>query len=173
VKEVVPSVLSVGDIQKVLQKLLKEKISIRNLISILEALADYGRYTKDTDLLTEYVRQSISRQITLQFSEPGQPLRVITAGPGLEKVISDSIQHTEQGSYLAMDPEISQKIYRSLSDQMNRLMNMGHPPLLLTSPTIRMYMRQLIERMFPDIPVLSYNEIESDVELQSLGVVNL
>lgn len=173
VEEVVPSVLSVGDIQKVLQKLLKEKISIRNLISILEALADYGRYTKDTDLLTEYVRQSISRQITLQFSEPGQPLRVITAGPGLEKVISDSIQHTEQGSYLAMDPEISQKIYRSLSDQMNRLMNMGHPPLLLTSPTIRMYMRQLIERMFPDIPVLSYNEIESDVELQSLGVVNL
>lgn len=173
VEEVVPSVLSVGDIQKVLQKLLKEKISIRNLISILEALADYGRYTKDTDLLTEYVRQSISRQITLQFSEPGQPLRVITAGPGLEKVISDSIQHTEQGSYLAMDPEISQKIYRSLSDQMNRLMNMGHQPLLLTSPTIRMYMRQLIERMFPDIPVLSYNEIESDVELQSLGVVNL
>jgi flagellar biosynthesis protein FlhA len=173
VDEVVPSVLSVGDIQKVLQKLLKEKISIRNLISILEALADYGRYTKDTDLLTEYVRQSISRQITLQFSEPGQPLRVITAGPGLEKVISDSIQHTEQGSYLAMDPEISQKIYRSLSDQMNRLMNMGHQPLLLTSPTIRMYMRQLIERMFPDIPVLSYNEIESDVELQSLGVVNL
>jgi flagellar biosynthesis protein FlhA len=173
VDEVVPNVLSIGDIQKVLQKLLKEKISIRNLVAILEALADYGRYTKDTDLLTEYVRQSISRQITLQFSEPGQPLRVITAGPALEKTISDSIQHTEQGSYLAIDPDTSQKIYQSLSTQLNRLMNMGHQPLLLTSPAIRMYMRQLIERMFPDIPVLSYNEIESDVELQSLGVVNL
>ncbi|RXT15130.1 flagellar biosynthesis protein FlhA [Ammoniphilus sp. CFH 90114] len=173
VEEVVPSIMSIGDIQKVLQKLLKEKISIRNLHVIMEALADYGQYTKDPDLLTEYVRQSLSRQITLQYSEPGQALRVITAGPGLEKTISECVQQTEQGSYLAVDPDLSQRIYQTLSEQVQRLMNMGHQPILLTSPAIRMYTRQLIERMFPDLPVLSYNEIEADVEVQSLGVVNL
>jgi len=173
VDEVTPGVLSVGDIQKVLKKLLKEKISIRNLAVILEALADYGQYTKDPDLLTEYARQSLSRQITLQFVEPGQALHVITAGPSLEKIISDSVHQSEQGSYLAIDPDQTQSIYQSLSEQMNRLMNMGYQPILLTSPTIRMYMRQLLERMFPDIPVLSYNEIEADVEVQSLGVVNV
>lgn len=173
VEEVVPSIMSVGDIQKVLQKLLKEKISIRNLHAIMEALADYGQYTKDPDLLTEYVRQSLSRQITLQYSEPGQALRVITAGPSLEKTISECVQQTEQGSYLAMDPDLSQRIYQILSEQVQRLMNMGHQPILLTSPAIRMYTRQLLERMFPDLPVLSYNEIEADVEVQSLGVVNL
>ncbi|WP_134700390.1 flagellar biosynthesis protein FlhA [Ammoniphilus sp. YIM 78166] len=173
VEEVVPSIMSVGDIQKVLQKLLKEKISIRNLHAIMEALADYGQYTKDPDLLTEYVRQSLSRQITLQYAEPGQALRVITAGPSLEKTISECVQQTEQGSYLAMDPDLSQRIYQILSEQVQRLMNMGHQPILLTSPAIRMYTRQLLERMFPDLPVLSYNEIEADVEVQSLGVVNL
>lgn len=173
VEEVIPSILGIGDIQKVLQKLLKEKISIRNLHAVMEALADYGQYTKDPDLLTEYVRQSLSRQITLQFCEPGQALCVITAGPALEQVIVQSIQQTEQGNYLAIDPETSHQVYQTVSEQVQRLMNMGHQPILLTSPTSRMYMRQLLERMFPDLPVLSYNEIESDVEVQSLGVVNV
>ncbi|MEW9667651.1 flagellar biosynthesis protein FlhA [Ammoniphilus sp. 3BR4] len=173
VEEVLPSIMTIGDIQKVLQKLLKEKISIRNLHAIMEALADYGQYTKDPDLLTEYVRQSLSRQITLQYAEPGQTLHVITAGPGLEKTISECVQQTEQGSYLAVDPDLSQRIYQILSEQVQRLMNMGHQPILLTSPAIRMYTRQLLERMFPDLPVLSYSEIEADIEVQSLGVVNL
>ncbi|WP_047151659.1 flagellar biosynthesis protein FlhA [Aneurinibacillus tyrosinisolvens] len=173
VDELVPNILGIGDIQKVLQKLLREKISIRNLPTILETLADYGTYTKDTDLLTEYVRQSLSRQITLHYAEPNEPLRVITAGPSLEKTISDSVQQTEQGSYLAIDPDTSQHIFSALSDQVNRMLQTGQQPIILTSPAIRMYLRQLVERMMPEIPVLSYNELEPEVEIQSVGVVSL
>ncbi|MDE1399042.1 FHIPEP family type III secretion protein, partial [Bacillus licheniformis] len=125
VEELIPNIMGVGDVQKVLQKLLKEKISIRNLPTILETLADYGTYTKDTDLLTEYVRQALSRQITLQFANPGEPLQVITAGPSLEKAISDSIQQTEQGNYMAIDPDTSQRIFNALSEQVNRMLQMG------------------------------------------------
>ncbi|WP_027414611.1 flagellar biosynthesis protein FlhA [Aneurinibacillus terranovensis] len=173
VEEVIPSILSIGDVQKVLQKLLREKISIRNLPTILETLADYGTYTKDTDVLTEYVRQSLSRQITLQFANPVEPLRVVTAGPGLEKTISEAIQQTEHGSYLAIDPDSSQRIFNVISEQMNRMMQTGQQPILLTSPAIRMYLRQLVERIMPEVPVLSYNELEPDIEIQSVGVVNL
>ncbi|MBO8162471.1 MAG: flagellar biosynthesis protein FlhA [Brevibacillus sp.] len=173
VDELVPGMLSIGDVQKVLQKLLREKVSIRNLTVILEALADHAVYTKDPDVLTEYVRQALARQITLQYTEPGQPLRVITAGPTLEKVISERIEQSEQGSYLAIDPETSQRIYESLSEQVSRMINAGHHPIMLASPAIRMYLRQLMERMMPDIPVLSYNELEPHVEVQSIGMVNL
>lgn len=173
VEELIPNVLSVGDVQKVLQKLLREKISIRNLPTILETLADYGSYTKDTDLLAEYVRQALSRQITLQFAVPGEPLQVITAGPSLEKKISDSIQQTEQGNYMAIDPDTSQRIFSALSEQVNRMLQMGQQPIILTSPAIRMYLRQLVERMMPEIPVLSYNELEPEIEIQSVGVVSI
>lgn len=173
VDELVPGMISIGDLQKVLQNLLKEKISIRNLASILEALADHAMFTKDPDVLTEYVRQGLSRQITLQFTEPGQPIRVITAGPGLEKAISERIEQSEHGSYLAMDPETSQVIYQNLSEQIGRMVNAGQQPILLSSPAIRMYLRQLMERMMPDIPVISYNELEPNVEVQSVGMVNV
>jgi flagellar biosynthesis protein FlhA len=173
VDELIPGLLSIGDVQKVLQKLLKEKISIRNLSVILESLADHAVYTKDPDVLTEYVRQSLSRQITLLYTEPGQPLRVITAGPGLEKAISERIEQTEQGSYLAIDPETSQRIYENLSEQVSRMVNAGQQPIILASPAIRMYLRQLLERMMPDIPVISYSELEPHVEVQSVGMVNI
>ncbi|AMA72685.1 MULTISPECIES: flagellar biosynthesis protein FlhA [Aneurinibacillus] len=173
VEELIPNIMGVGDVQKVLQKLLKEKISIRNLPTILETLADYGTYTKDTDLLTEYVRQALSRQITLQFANPGEPLQVITAGPSLEKAISDSIQQTEQGNYMAIDPDTSQRIFNALSEQVNRMLQMGQQPIILTSPAIRMYLRQLVERMMPEVPVLSYNELEPQIEIQSVGVVSI
>lgn len=172
VDELVPSLLSIGDVQKVLQKLLKEKISIRNLAVILEALADHAMFTKDPDVLTEYVRQALSRQITLQYTEPGQPLRVITAGPGLEKAISERIEQSEHGSYLAMDPETSQVIYDHLTEQVSRMINSGLQPIVLSSPAIRMYLRQVMERMMPEVPVISYNELEPHVEVQSVGVVN-
>ncbi|MFY0542773.1 flagellar biosynthesis protein FlhA [Brevibacillus sp. H7] len=173
VDELIPGLLSIGDVQKVLQKLLKEKVSIRNLIVILEALADHAVFTKDPEVLTEYVRQAMSRQITLQYSEPGQPLRVITAGPGLEKVISERVEQSEQGSYLAIDPETSQRIYQSMSEQVSKMVNAGQQPIVLSSPAIRMYLRQLMERMMPDIPVLSYSELEPHVEVQSIGMVNI
>ncbi|HBU84991.1 flagellar biosynthesis protein FlhA [Paenibacillus sp. UMB7766-LJ446] len=173
VDELIPSVLSIGDIQKVLAKLLREKVSIRDMVTIFETLADYGTYTKDPDVLTEYVRQSLSRQITQQFSQKGETLRVITVGPGLEKKIAESVQQSDQGSYLALDPASTQSVYQKLTEQVNRLIQSGQQPVVLTSPTIRMYLRQVIERTMQDIPVLSYSELEPNVEIQSVGVVNL
>uniref|UniRef100_UPI0028EC7249 flagellar biosynthesis protein FlhA n=2 Tax=Paenibacillus TaxID=44249 RepID=UPI0028EC7249 len=150
VDELIPSLLSIGDVQKVLAKLLREKISIRDMVTIFETLADYGTYTKDPDVLTEYVRQSLSRQITQQFSQKGETLRVITVGPGLEKKIAESVQQSDQGSYLALDPVSTQSVYQKLSEQVNRLIQSGQQPVVLTSPTIRMYLRQVIERTMQD-----------------------
>ncbi|GAA0134165.1 flagellar biosynthesis protein FlhA [Paenibacillus sp. YSY-4.3] len=173
VDELIPSVLTIGDVQKVLAKLLREKISIRDMVTIFESLADYGTYTKDPDVLTEYVRQALSRQITQQYTQQGETMRVITVGPNLEKKIAESVQQTEQGSYLALDPASTQTVYQKLTEQINRLIQSGQQPIVLTSPTIRMYLRQVIERTMQDIPVLSYSELEPNVEIQSVGVVNL
>ncbi|MCR8630796.1 MULTISPECIES: flagellar biosynthesis protein FlhA [Paenibacillus] len=173
VDDLIPNVLSIGDIQKVLVKLLKEKISVRDLVTILETLADYGTYTKDPEILTEYVRQALSRQITQQFASNGDSLKVITVGPTLEKKIAESVQQSDQGSYLALDPSSTQMIYQRITDQVTKLLQSGQQPIVLTSPTIRMYLRQLLERTMQDIPVLSYSELEPNVEIQSMGVVNL
>jgi flagellar biosynthesis protein FlhA len=173
VDELIPSVVTVGDLQKVLSKLLKEKISVRDLVTIMETLADYGGYTKDHDILTEYVRQALSRQITQQYAGGGDALKVITVGPSLEKKIAESVQQTDQGSYLALDPSSSQTIFHKLNEQITRAVQGGLQPVILTSPTIRMYLRQLLERTLQDIPVLSYSELEPNVEIQSMGVVNL
>ncbi|MBW7454460.1 flagellar biosynthesis protein FlhA [Paenibacillus sepulcri] len=173
VDELIPSILTIGDIQKVLSKLLREKISIRDMVTIFETMADHGTYTKDPDILTEYVRQSLSRQITQQFSQNGDTLRVITVGPSLEKKIAESVQSSEQGSYLAMDPMATQTIYQKLNEQVSKLIQSGYQPIVLASPTIRMYLRQIVERTMQDIPVLSYSELEPSVEVQSIGVVNL
>lgn len=173
VEELVPNLLTIGEIQKVLANLLREKVSIRNLVTIFETLADYAIYSKDSAVLTEYVRQALSRQLTIQYAEPDQPLKVITIGPTLEKTITESIQQSDQGSYLAMEPNTSQIVYRKLSEQVSRLSQMGQQSIILTSPMTRMYLRQLIERVMPDVPVLSYNELEPHIEVQSVGVVNL
>ncbi|MEK5475860.1 flagellar biosynthesis protein FlhA [Paenibacillus sp. FSL R5-0407] len=173
VDELIPSLLSIGDVQKVLAKLLREKISIRDMVTIFETLADYGTYTKDPEVLTEYVRQALSRQITQQYTQQGETMRVITVGPTLEKKIAESVQQTDQGSYLALDPMSTQTLFQKLSEQINRLLQTGQQPIVLTSPTIRMYLRQVIERSMQDIPVLSYSELEPNVEIQSVGVVNL
>ena len=172
VEELIPGTLSIGELQKVLAKLLKEKISIRDLVTIFETLADYGKFTKDPDVLTEYVRQALSRQITQQYSVPSEPLKVITVSPAIEKRIAEAVQQSDQGSYLALDPASSQSIYQRLSEQVSRVAQMGQQPIILTSPSIRMYMRQLLERTMQDVPVLSYSELEPNIEVQSVGVVN-
>lgn len=173
VEEVTPNPLTVGEIQKVLANLLKEGVSIRNLPVIFETLADYGPLTKDMNLITEYVRQALSRQISKQFATPGEPLYVITLSGAVEKKIADSVQQTEYGSFLAMDPDDSQKILESMTFELERLNQMGQLPIILCSPAVRMFVRQLIERQLPNIPVLSYNELEPDIEVQSVGVVNI
>lgn len=171
VEETTPSLLSIGDIQRVLTNLLKEHVSIRNLPMIFETLADYGQMTKDMDLLTEYVRQSLSRQISTQVSTKNEPLYVVTLSGAVEKLVADSVQQTEHGSFLSMDPAHSQKILDSAVEETNRLSQMGQSAILLCSPAVRMYVRQLLERYLPNVPVLSYNELEVDIEVQSVGVV--
>ncbi|MCX7568533.1 flagellar biosynthesis protein FlhA [Tumebacillus sp. DT12] len=173
VDELVPNQMAVGEIQKVLVNLLREKISIRDLVTIMETLADTVLYTKDPDILTEYVRQSLARQITNQYKGPGGPVQVITLSPNVEKLIVENIQSSDQGTYLALDPRVSQQIYQRLAEQVQQLTVMGHSPILLTSPNIRMHMRKLIERVLPDVAVLSFNELDASVDVQSGGVVNL
>ncbi|MBP3952020.1 flagellar biosynthesis protein FlhA [Bacillus suaedae] len=173
VEEVTPGSLSIGEIQKVLTNLLKESISIRNLPIIFETLADYGPMTKDMDLVTEYVRQSLSRQISKQMTVPGEPMYVITLTGAVEKRIADSVQQTEHGNFLSMDPNESQRILESAATETDRLSQMGQIPVILCSPAVRMYVRQMLERYLPHVPILSYNELEADVEVQSVGVVNV
>jgi flagellar biosynthesis protein FlhA len=173
VEEVTPNPLSVGEVQKVLAKLLKEKVSIRNLPLIFETLADFARMTTDTDILAEYVRQALARQITSQYAIPGEPLKVITLSGKVEKTVAEAVQQTEHGSYLSLDPTLSQSIIEAIAAQLEKHVFANQTPILLCSPAVRMYVRQLTERYFPNLPVLSYNELETNVEVQSVGMVEI
>ncbi|WP_045518427.1 flagellar biosynthesis protein FlhA [Neobacillus niacini] len=172
VDELIPNILSVGDVQKVLQKLLKENVSIRSLTSIFEALADYSVYTKNPDILTEYVRQALARQLTSQYVRNGV-VHAIQVGAGIEKKLADSIQRTEQGDILTIDPESSNQMIHSFSQKIEQMSQLGIRPIILTSAGIRMYVRQMMERTLADTPILSYNELEPNVEVQSVGVINI
>lgn len=172
VDEVLPKILSLGEIHKVLANLLKENISIRDLVTIMETLADYGVLTKDTDILTEYVRQSLSRSITKRFIN-GNKARVITLGQELEQTIIDSVQQTDYGTYISMDPNVTQMIAKNLMKEIQKFMSMGEQPIILTSPSVRMYFRRIAEGVSPGIIVLSYNEIDPSIEVQSIGMVNI
>jgi len=173
VEELTPTPLSIGEIQKVLAKLLKENVSIRNLPIIFETLADYAKLTSDTDVLTEYVRQGLARQITSQYVSGGPSLKVITIPGKLEKLIADSVQQTDHGNYLAMNPQDSQNVLEAIAQEVEKVSFMEQSPIILCSPGIRMYLRQLTERYFAQIPILSYNELDANVEIQSVGVVNV
>ncbi|WP_374149221.1 flagellar biosynthesis protein FlhA [Priestia megaterium] len=173
IEEVTPNPLSVGDIQRVLAKLLKESVSIRNLPIIFEVLADYGKMTSDTDLLTEYVRQGLARQITSQYTVQEGLLRVLNLSGKVEKMMAEAVQQTEHGNYLSLDPNVSQAILESIAKQTETLSFQEQSPIVLCSPAVRMYVRQITERYFPHMAVLSYNELEANVEVQSVGVVDI
>ena len=173
VDELTPTPLSIGEIQKVLQRLLRENVSVRNLPIIFETLADYAKLTSDTDVLTEYVRQALARQITAQYVGEQEALKVITVSGTVEKKLADSIQQTEHGNYLAMDPTDSQNILEAVAAEVERVSFMEQNAIIICSPAIRMYMRQLTERYFPQVPILSYNELDAAIEIQSVGVVNV
>lgn len=172
VDEVVPKVLSLGEVQKVLSNLLREQISIRDMVTILETLADYGGITSDTDLLTEYVRQKMSGYITNKYVEDNN-LSVVTLDNSVEELIMNSISKTETGSYLSIDPNKAQTILNNTFKTMKNLTSIGEQPIVLTAPIVRLYFKKLTEQMTRDVIVISYNEIESSVEVQSVGVVEI
>ncbi|WP_313132385.1 flagellar biosynthesis protein FlhA [Anaerocolumna sp.] len=171
ISELVPKLLGVGEIQKVLQNLLKEGISIRDLITVFETLADYASTTRDTDVLTEYVRQSLKRAISNKYFPPKETTSVVTLDPKIEQEIMGSVKQTEQGAYITLDPEKTQDIIHSVEEEIQKLENIGKNPIIITSPIVRMYFKKLTQDYFKDLIVISYNEIESNVELQSVGMV--
>ena len=173
IDELVPKLLSVGEIQKVLQNLLREGISIRDLLTILETLADHATVTRDTDVLTEYARQSLKRAISNKFFSPNESTTVITLDPKIEQDIMAAVKQTEQGAYLTLDPEESKHIIKSTEEEVDKLEKMGKSPIIITSPIVRMYYKRLIQDYFKDLVVVSYNEIESNIELQSVGMVSI
>ena len=172
VDELVPKLLSVGDIQKVLQNLLREGISIRDLITIFENLADHAVVTHDTDILTEYARQALKRAISSKIFAANETTSVVTLDPKIEQEIMSSVKQTEQGSFISLDPSKSQKIIKSVEQEVGKLENMGKTPIVVTSPIVRTYFKRLTEDYFKDLVVVSYNEIESNIELQSVGMVS-
>ena len=171
VDELVPKLLGLGEIQKVLQNLLAEGISIRDLLTIFETLADHAATTRDTDVLTEYVRQSLKRAISSKYFPANETTSVITLDPKVEQDIMGSVKQTEQGAYLTLDPERTKAIMASVETEVAKLESLGKNPIVVTSPIVRMYFKKLIEDYFKDLIVVSYNEVESNVELQSVGMV--
>ncbi|MCC6483935.1 MAG: flagellar biosynthesis protein FlhA [Armatimonadetes bacterium] len=171
VDELVPKIMSVGEVQRVLCRLLDERVDVRDVSSILEALADHAPLTKDVDILVEKVRERLGRQITRQHTEPDGRLHVFTVDPRIEHHLSESLRQTENGVRCIIDPELLQKILLSVRDQMERIAMNGHSPLALVSAPVRMHFRRLVERNFPQLPVLSYNEIPTGVNVESTGMV--
>ncbi len=170
IEELVPGILPPGVVLRVLKNLLKERVSIKNILTILETLADYGTLTKDSDILTEYVRQGLTRIICNPYVE-NNTISVLALDPHVDALISKSVQQTEHGSYLALDPDNTQKVLLSINKEVMNLSKQGLVPILLTSPVSRGHIKRLSERYMPDLIVLSHNEIPPDVTIKNIGVV--
>jgi len=173
VDELIPNLLNLGTVLRVVKSLLKEGVSIRDMRTILESLADYASLTKDPDVLTEFVRQGLGRFIVDQYKLEDDTLFLVTIDREVEDMIAEAIQPSDQGSYLAIEPAVAQQIITSVRGMSERFGASGAQPLLLASPSIRRHVRKLIERFVPHMAVLSHNEIPQNVKIQSLGVVSL
>ena len=171
VDELIPSQLSVGDLQKILQNLLREHLPIRDLETILEAVADHVKETKDVQMLTEYARRGMARSITKLHQAPDGKIYALTLDPKFEKIIMDSVQAAESGTVSALDPRILQQVFRSLSIGIEKMAGMGRQPLVLCSPMVRPYFKKLIERYISHLTVLSFNELLPRTEIQSVGMI--
>jgi len=171
VDEVIPDIMRQGEVHRVLQNLLRERVSIRDLEIILETLSNYATKTKDIDVLTEYVRNAVSRSISQQYQEPDGKLYVITLDPALEDLVSRSVERTERGTFVKLAPDLVHRIAQAISREAERLVASGHQPLLLCSPNVRAYVRRLTESAMPNLVVLSYNEVARGVMVESLGLV--
>jgi flagellar biosynthesis protein FlhA len=168
VEELVPKILSVGEIQKVLQNLLKERVSIRDCVTVLETLADYGSFTKNVSILTEYCRQALARSICKPYQAESGELPVFTVDPNIEKNVLDGVVHTEQASHLALDPKMAKEIM----GRFRKAVESSGNPVILCSPNVRMYVRQLLERYLPQVTILSHNEIPPNMRVVSMGMVS-
>jgi len=173
VEDLVPKIVPLGTLQKVLQRLLKERVSIRDMLLIIETLADYVPITKNIDILTGYVRQSLARTITRQYQDRENTIHVIMVSPEIEDILSRSVQHTEYESFVSPDPGLVRNFIESAHKLMDRFTSKGIPPIILCSANTRIHLRKIMERFFPNIIVLSHNEITPHVNITSLGMVEI
>jgi flagellar biosynthesis protein FlhA len=173
VEELVPNLLSLGGVQKVLQNLLKEQVSVRDLLTIVETLADYAPITKNIDILTEYVRQRLRRSITKQYVNSTGEIALMTLDTEIEELIQSAIQHTEHESYLSLEPAVAQKVLAQLTTSAEKFSSMNYQPLILCSPGVRPHLKRMTERFMPNLVVLSHNEIDKRAKLKSLGVISI
>ena len=173
VDELIPDLLSLGQIQRVLTNLLRERVSIRDLVTILETLADQAQSTKDTDRLTEHVRQALARQILQPLLGSDKTLPVMTLEPQVEQQILESIQPSDYGTYLTLDPKLVQVLMQSLSREVEKVMLKGYTPVLVCAPLVRINLKRVAERQLPQLLVLSYNELVQDVQVQAVGMVGI
>jgi len=173
VKELIPDTMNLGEVQKILQNLVRERVSVRDLVTILETIADNVHITKDVEILTECVRVALSRVICKDYMNNEGVINVITLDPQVEQLIAGSIQRSEVGSFLALDPNLGQEILTKVGDQINALQEQGLQPIILVAPQIRPAFKKLTERSFPNLVVLSWNEIAPKVNVNSVGMVSL
>ncbi|MFO7818285.1 MAG: flagellar biosynthesis protein FlhA [Thermodesulfobacteriota bacterium] len=173
VEDLVPSILNLGTVQKVLQNLVRESVSIRDLLTIVENLADFGTHTKDSDQLTELIRQKMNRAVTRPYLSSQNVLPIITFDEKLEKTIQDSVRKTDQGSFLALEPSRAQKIIQALNKFMEKNTVTDGQPVLLASPIARQHLAQLIQRFIPNLPVISQAEIPPDIKLESVKILRM
>lgn len=172
VDELIPKIMTLGEIQKVLANLLREGVSIRDMVTILETLADFAPVTRDPDMLTEYVRQALGRAISKSYLSSNNS-EVITLDPKIEQMILDSVQKSEAGSYMAMEPSVSSKIISSAAKLSEKMAQSGKQPVILASPIVRLYFKRLTEHAIPGLVVLSYNELDPTLEVNAVGMVSI
>jgi Flagellar biosynthesis pathway, component FlhA len=170
VEDVIPSVINIGDLQKILSNLLTEQVPIKDMQTILETVGEYGASVKDTDLLTEYVRQALKRTITRKYAENGS-LNVLTVNPDLENIIMSSVKKNEHGSYFTMDPELMQRIIKAHMNEVGKIEELVDTPVILMSPVVRLYYKKLIRQFTSGAIVLSFNEIEPEIQVHSIGTI--
>jgi len=173
VDELIPKVMGIGGVQKVLQRLLKERISIRDLVTILETLADYGPMVRDVDQLTEHVRKALSRSICKQFSNEKGEINCLTLDPKLEQILSDSIKKTEAETTLALEPNMVRKLFDSISAKLEKFVTANQQPVILCPASIRVHLHRLVEGVLPNLVVLSYREIAPSTKVNSIGMIGL
>jgi flagellar biosynthesis protein FlhA len=171
VRELVPDLLSLGQVHKVLQTLVKERISVRDLSTILERLADYAHVSRDTNLLAEHVRQCLARQICSKYADPDDTITVFTIDPQLEETMINAIHQSEYGSFLALDPHLGEKVIAQINDHIGNFRRMDKPPCALCSPRLRPHLKKFTERNHPNLTVLSYQEVVPQIKVQSIGII--
>ena len=173
VEELLPELMNLGGVQKVLQNLLRERVSIRDMLTICETLADYAPKVKDTDVLTEYVRQKLSRSIVSSFVDDEGNISVLTLSTQIEDFVRESVQQSEQGGFLSLEPNFAQRLLDSVQESVERVSTEGYQPIIICASVIRRHLRQFLARFLPQVVILSHNELTSHIKIESLGTIEI